>query len=557
MKKHYQGAQNGGFSLLIALLFVVAFAGALASFTFGRQGENIRVAAEISGWQMAQLARAARIHVRNQMIVNPNLDVTLDLLGGGPQEIRVHDLINLSLLPQGFGHRINNNRYNNNLGQRMRVFMANHPVDGDPNDPLTVPTAYVYFENNAKSTPALIQDMVTAVRLEGVAVSAPLYTNGVNQTGDCNGLGDTVIAWDTGCLSNTEFNAITGDDFEIGSLLIPAWRSVQFDNRALMRFPQPEIAGSLTMTTPLEMGIISNCAGNPAGYIEIPVDDGAGHTMAPSEICEARDDNGTIARDNRRDIIGVNSIQMDSFLMDPQEGRDVRFNSALGTAAVLVESGPQFIVNGALQTSGDAKIFDGDVAIGGNLHVDRSITVSNAMGALVSARIGGNLNAGNAIIKDQFAISGNINVDQDLSVINSLENIPNIVVNDNMNVRRDFRLRDNSLTVNNQFVAGNLTVNNLTATNGLVATNTTVDNDFTNVGYINAIGAEANVRNNSRLTGSLNAFRPGGAQGRCSGSYCPRRATHTSCVESSQWLDDYVACMEAATGNTNNSAYRL
>jgi len=552
MQKHYKSAKNGGFSLLIALLFVLAFASALASFTFGRQGENLRVAAEISGWQAAQLARAARIHVRNQMMIDSNLDTTLDLAGGGPQEIRVHDLIDLALLPQGFGHRINDNRYNNNLGQHMRVIMANHPVDGDPNDPRTVPTAYIYFENSEKSSPALIQDMVTAARLENVAVSAPLYNGNVNVTGDCNGLGDTVIAWDTGCLSNTEFNAITGDNFEIGSLMIPAWRSVRFDNRALMRFPQPEIAGALTMTTPLEMAIITAC-----DTIQIPEDNGTGFTMEDSGICEASDDDAVANINVRHDLLNVNTLEMDSFLIDPQTTDDVRFNSTTGTSSIVTETNPAFITGNNATITGDAKVFQGDVTISRRLTVDDSIIVSNATGVSTSVDINGTMNGGDGFITDTITFDGQTIIGNDLGVTNTVENIPTTTIDNNMQVTNTVRVQNNILSINNGLSAGQLNVDDLTVSNDMTAANATSSNTLFASGHVNAIGATANVENNSRVTGQVSAYRQGSGRGRCTGSYCPRRRAHNSCVRSSTWLHEYTACMESRTGNTKNGAYKL
>ena len=62
------------------------------------------------------------------------------------------------------------------------LFLANFPIDGDPLDPQTVPTAYVYVEATDKVNSTIIQDVVQAVRGEGVSVSAPIFNAGTNVT---------------------------------------------------------------------------------------------------------------------------------------------------------------------------------------------------------------------------------------------------------------------------------------------------------------------------------------------------------------------------------------
>ncbi len=136
-----QNNKQQGFSLAVVLMLITVLGGVLVGLTNNNRGA-VRQDAEISGWELAQIARAARIFSRNQIMAIPTLAQDLSLTGLGPQEISINSLIGDAMLPSGF-LRQNGGVYQTALGQNIRIILANYPVDGDPNDVTTVPTAYI------------------------------------------------------------------------------------------------------------------------------------------------------------------------------------------------------------------------------------------------------------------------------------------------------------------------------------------------------------------------------------------------------------------------------
>lgn len=385
--KHNALTAKKGFSLLIALVFVAFFGSVLTSFVYSRSGESLRNEAEITGWQVAKIARAARVFVRDQLSANPNLK--FDLAASGPQLIDVDDLTNASLLPHDFA-REDGGSFFTALDQEIRVIMANYPVGADPAALSTVPTAYVYLVASDRAGQSLIQDIVQAARRQDVAIAAPLFDEfNNNLSGTCDGLGDSVVIWDTGCLADVEFATLTGEDFVPGSLMVPAWRSVNFDSRILMRFPQPEGTGASTMLTELEMGDpLADCETNEDSRITVPSDD-AGET----ELCGAISDNiaeadGQLA-DRRRDMLNIGNLEGGTYVAYRQSGNDVTHDSITGfrTNAAADEVNA-LDLDGDLTATGDMKVFEGNTDVAGTVTVDRNVLVPTNAGNTVTASVG-------------------------------------------------------------------------------------------------------------------------------------------------------------------------
>ncbi|PCI01890.1 MAG: hypothetical protein COB76_00275 [Alphaproteobacteria bacterium] len=379
-----------GFSLLIALIFVAFFGTVLTNFVYNRSGEVLRSEAVITGWQAAKVARAARIHVRNQLAANPNLKFNLDIDAAGPQIIPLATLTSNGLLPVDFANQRDGDDVTA-LSQEIVIIMANYPVAGDPALETTVSTAYVYLRDSERSNASLIQEVVQAIRRENVAIAAPVFNGAVNMSGDCDGFGDSVVIWDSGCMGLAEFTALTGDAvFEPGSLVIPAWRTVNFDTRALMRFPQPEQSGLSTMLTELEMGDpLADCETNAASRIEVPSDE-----PGSSDLCGAMsDDIAAVSNgdaDHRRDIIGTQNLSGNSYVSYQQTGMDVTLDSATGARTnAVADEAYSFDLNGTLTATGDMKAFDGNINIAGNTTVDRNVIVPTRDGQTITANIGG------------------------------------------------------------------------------------------------------------------------------------------------------------------------
>lgn len=397
-------------------MLITVMGGFLVGLTTNNRG-SVRQEAEITGWELAEISRAARIYSRNQITLEPNLVTSLSPGGAGPRDIPIDDLIAESMLPNDFLRQNGGNRQSA-LGQNVRVILANFPIEGNPLDPTTVPTAYVYAEANNKTNGSIIQDIVQAVRGHGVSVSAPIFNGNVNLTGDCDGRGDTAILWDTGCIADVDFTTLTGGDvFAEGDFVIPTWRAVNFDTRAIMRFPHPESTGLPTMLTSLEMGEAHDCVANATQLIDVPSDNG----MTASNLCGSLDD--SVGVDNRRDIINTLNVETSSVLVDPQVSLDTTtdINGLIGTRT---EEAYAMSISGTLNARGDAKTYDGDVSIGQNLTADKNIfATNNGVGTAVSASVGfldtGNATATNFIVSNTPTIDGDVSTQNDLLVSGS------------------------------------------------------------------------------------------------------------------------------------------
>lgn len=262
--------KEDGFSLLIVLLFVGVIGSLFSGMLWYQQGEALRKKSFAAGWHLVQLSKAARIYVRDRSssglpadsaFTSPNLLIS-------SVEVTVPDLIAANLLPTGFSSI-------NPLGQNVRIFADNYPPNGAPVG--QVPTAYLITEEATIGTRASVyataRNMVSLMqgaREAGMAASAPLIANGVNSSDDCSG-SPAVMIWDTGCLNATDIDKVTGSAVAIaeGQVIVPAWRVVNQDFRALMRYQQPENLGANTMLTDLHMGHATDPLNNPdAGGVE-------------------------------------------------------------------------------------------------------------------------------------------------------------------------------------------------------------------------------------------------------------------------------------------------
>lgn len=413
-----------GFTLLLMLIFVIFFGGVISTLVFNKNNTELRTQARATGLHVAEIARAARIFVRDRSLDDGDFAtlapasiyhrhrlapaaLAIAMPAGGTstgpnRAITVADLIGAGLLPNGFGQTNGAGDYITPLGQEIRIIAANSPILDDPRVNLnTVATAYVYLVANPRTRPELVSDIVNAMRQDGVAVSAPRFNAaGVNVTGiDCGGT-PAVAAWDTGCLSNAEFLALSGEAFVPGSLVIPTWRSVQFDLRAVMRYPQPENPGYATMLTDLRMGtqIDTNGDGVCDDVDQIAVNDDTGTVNVG--ICRVEDDDNTEVlvsdQDKRFDIRNVNTLTADGMIITPQgAGGDVRTNVEAGTGNILLDTTVEnvqsatlsegLLVSGQAIVRSDIRVYDtvalpaGErgIQMNGDLGIRRNIVLSD------------------------------------------------------------------------------------------------------------------------------------------------------------------------------------
>jgi len=552
-----------GFSLVIALLLVAAFTGVLTSLVIGRKSETIRQAADIAGWEAAMLGKAARVYVRDLMIADPNLVNILDIINVGPTDIPIQTLIDMALLPHDFANEISPGEFVNGLKQPMRVIMANFPINGDPADPTTVPTAYIYFEDNQRSNAALMQDVVQAARREGVAVSSPVFSGSNNISGMCNGLGDSVIIWDTGCMSDIEFQALAGAEFAAGSFVLPAWRSVKFDSRAIMRYAQPENPGAQTMLVSLEMAEMKDCSddsitANFAQIIKDNPDAADGYEMTASNLCGAENDNSLTLENKRHDLIGVRDVQANSLLIDRQDVDDVRIDNN-GFDIAVADADEDFNLDGNLTVTGDARTYEGDIIVTGDITADRNIFVSgDSAGVTASASIG-DLNTGGLTINDGVTILNNADIAGDINVSDTTE-VSGEAQTDGSFFANSIAVSNNSgITINDRAeFYGQTSADTVSVTGGAGTYSTIIEN--ATLGTLDVDGnatiasaIEFNGNTTISDSGRLSVSNSSG-DARCIGDFCPKRMEQDICRE--QTSLDYHECMEQTTRNTYNPLYR-
>ncbi|MBK68052.1 MAG: hypothetical protein CMP22_07990 [Rickettsiales bacterium] len=262
--------KEDGFSLLLVLLATGVIAGVFSSILFYKTDVAIQKQAHAAGWHAFEVAKATRVFVRNAnldpFVLTNGITCCTDAnvqAQGGFINIPFQDLINAGHLPANFANITP-------LGQQLSAFAGSYPLVTNPQT-LGFPIAgYVLSSTAGGSARAgQVADVQTAssmmlgAREAGLSSSAPLIIGGVNQSEDCNPGDPALIIWDTGCIGQNEFNAVAGFGLNEGDLLVPTWRSIDHDLRALMRYEQPENVGANTMLTDLHMGDATDFAANP------------------------------------------------------------------------------------------------------------------------------------------------------------------------------------------------------------------------------------------------------------------------------------------------------
>ncbi len=313
-----------GFSLVVVLFFVGLVAAIIALSYANQEGAVKRDQARAAGWHLTQVSRAARIFVRDRSMQASD-DFHKTKLAT-PVPIEVSDLRAAGLLPETFPDT-------NVMGQPVRIYAANYPVDGDPNSNATAASAYVFLEESpsTRNRPDLMQYLMEGARASGLMAKAPLFNGEDNISDDCGG-SPAYASWDTGCLTLAAFSAITGlETFTQGSLIVPAWRSQIHDPRIVTRFPQPENPSAATMTTALEMAPTPRRAdGTCQNFVRVRDYTAAGRPETDTDLCQSENDaqaNGPlpgggshpITGDKRHDFVNVANFEADTVIAEPQQ----------------------------------------------------------------------------------------------------------------------------------------------------------------------------------------------------------------------------------------------
>lgn len=414
-------ASEKGFSLIVVLFFVGLVAALVFMSMQGQRGAVQRDQARSAGWHLAQVAKAARVYVRDRSLSENDI-YHKSLLAGGGIGIRISQLRSAGLLPENFPET-------NILDQRVLIFAANYPVDGDPADPSTVASAYVFLQPSrvTQSNPSLTQYIVEGARQNGLYINAPIFSaDGFNISDPCRGSAG-YADWDTGCLNLADVRTIIGEGFDAGALIAPAWRSDVPDTRAVMRFPQPENAGYATMMTALEMARVErNDDRTCVEFVHI-YDYSNGNTPINTGVCRSWSDTVAAAapgssydpaRDRRMDIINVSEMSVDTVIAAPQN-----INATYGTRSTSFRYDPsnnqvtnekrrsvtQFDYNEVFQISGN-------VETGGNVVATARMDNPSAAagGAQAYPTVGFSDAAG--MEWQSVAVDHNVNVDHNMTV---------------------------------------------------------------------------------------------------------------------------------------------
>lgn len=409
-------AQNGFSLLSVLLLSAVVAAVFMVTANYEKESDEIN-RARASGWHLVQIAKAARLYVRNNSVADPSGAAVAvgDLNGDGiddstyayplafgdglgailPQEITVSTLINAGLLPQGF-------KDTNSLKQNVKVVVANYPLLGDPLDPGTVVSAYVFLLENNQSNPRLMQYVADVARENDFPVSAPTFNAAGTPIDDCEGDGQPdVILWDSGCISLAQMNSFATASAGIlpspfpaaGSLGVPAWRSMQHDTRALMRYRQAENPDAASMVTNIDFGHeMTDAAGNCLSQVNTLLPSGGGgYISSNTGLCDTEPDDALAAtqreQDRRVDIEGVASIEISRLVLSDQTTDNpgtVEVSYALDGAGTHVRNTDGDIAaNGLKNPRMAAGAPEETLGVGGGFSTDRMLHVGAEGGTAV------------------------------------------------------------------------------------------------------------------------------------------------------------------------------
>lgn len=540
IQNHAFNKSQNGYMLIVVLLIMGVLGSILTGVSVVKSKENLLNEAKIAGWEGALISRAARIYARDLVTLNPNLK---NSLATTPVRVSLQTLIDLSLLPPNFA-REEGGQYFNALNQRISVYLANYPIDGDPADPKTSATAYVTFDRNDKTTAELMYDVANSLFNNQLPVQAPVFDNGNNLSGTC-GATNSVSRWDSGCISAAQYQILTSQPFEEGGLIIPAWQSVNFDTRALLRFPAVEDNGQSTMLTDLKMAVLKNCANNSADYITIPSDTGVNQE---TNFCGAVSDDALSATpvDNRRSIVNVGNLSGNYYITDAQAGLNGVYTD-YQTNISTIEPHRDIAIQGNLTANGSVKSYSGSVNVGQNLIVDRNINLSSEGAAVPPSASLGNLNTGR-IFTDDLTVEQRINSPGDISISSNASNISNVNVDNELLANNLIGIGanhivniSNNLDVTNAINARNLNVSGQRNINGFSAIAGVMKADDINVNGNVAVTDTAYLRAtaNTRVTNITNSSN----SAECFGD-CPRRTADEQCRNlAAAGIQSYEDCM--------------
>lgn len=382
--------EEAGFSLLIVLLAISIIGGAFSSMLWYRSDAAIQRQAYAAGWQAFEIAKATRVFVRNATLNPVNLTSGVACCTqaqvqaqGGFIAIPLQDLINAGHLPAGFNAR-------SPLDQQFTAYAGSYPLVPNPlaaGFPITgYLTSLTAGGGNRAASVASARTaaaMMQGAREAGLSSSAPLVVGGINQSEDCNPGDPAVVIWDTGCIGQTEWanatNTISAGGIPInaGDIIVPTWRAIDHDLRALMRYPQPENVGANTMLTDLHFGDATNFAANP----------------------------DTAGNDNRVNINNLNGLDVSQLVLADQ-------GAGVNVAGSENEQGLAF-------SSGALTFNQLVMSVGGNVVAQQDMTATTGA-ELGQALVGdGQVNIASGLSADDLIVTGDVTMNGNAVSLNS------------------------------------------------------------------------------------------------------------------------------------------
>lgn len=362
-----------GFSLVVVLFFVGLIATIIMMATANQRGAVQRDQARAAGWHLAQVAKAARIYVRDRSLTSADPYHKSHLAAGGIG-ITLADLRGAGLLPPDFPNT-------NIFDQTVYIFAANYPVNGAADSETTVANAYVFLNHSdrTENNPVLMQYMMEGAREQGLVANAPAFNNlGANVSDTCRG-SPAYALWDTDCLNMAEFTQISGlSDFQPGSVLVPAWRADTHDTRAVMRYPQAENPASATMLTALEMAHAPRHAdGSCISFVQVY--DYNNSAYIDTDICAVDNDSGSgLANDRRYDMINISSMNVESVIAASQGPNDAAMRYDAGNNQISYNEFDT-IADTTQRTHLQTSAYNEVVNISGNLETANNVWATGRM----------------------------------------------------------------------------------------------------------------------------------------------------------------------------------
>lgn len=545
--KNKQRKNERGVTLFVALL-VVLFAAGYILLNLNVDTNRLRdEKAAQTAWLLQEVAEAARLFVRDAdastgLAAPFNGLYNRTALCAAPRAILPVTLVNARYLGDNIGSLDGAGNLITPFGQTIQIIAANSVIGTACTAPgLTgvAASAYIILQPGANTARGDLLAISEALNRRGMSTIAPLFDGGGNNISAACGAGPATIQWNTGCLTDGQYNALGVGGFALNTFGLPAWLTFRGDNRAIFRFNQPENPQAQDMVTDLRMAPFADVDGD--GIQDVSPADGCNQVtirgtntvtvgVSPTDtvnvnsgVCDSDDDNA--ATNARRNINNVSAIASNRTIVETQL-IDNNGAGPVAEARAFRIQGPSTITGsvralGRNATPGTASWTGSNLNIGGG-----GVTVSpNGFGAAAPAA---NI-AQNATTGILQADNATVNADASIEKITSAANQMNLA---DTNVTgssgtNGFLANQLSGTVGDLTVTGDAVIGGTTSVSGATAISGSAPTAFslattkltttgtTSMTNTLQVGSDVSVLNNANID-TINV-------GTCYGEDCPDR----------------------------------